>query len=725
MRIQEKNHRFTNKLVRATSPYLRQHAHNPVFWYPWGEEALEQAKVEDKPILLSIGYSTCYWCHVMEREVFENPSIASLMNEKFINIKVDREEHPQLDEIYMTARQLMTHEGGWPNNVFLTPDLKPFYAGGTYGATEAYGKPAFPRLLDAMYAQWMNERGKTMEFAEQTLDAMQHFMVAKHGGEVASYTPMIESARAALTKHYDAEAGGFFRAPKFPQENYLQFLLADDKEDSHHMAIHSLKAMAAGGIQDQVGCGFHRYAVDKNWFVPHFEKMLYTQALLARCYSEAAQKTGNEYLADVAKSICEYVGGAFTDGNGAFYAAIDAETDGVEGAYYAWNSRDLEKILSKEEAAFFIAHYGLADIPRVGNHKHPDGDVVLLRKPMDELAEAQGRPYIQIASMCGQVMNKLLKHRNLHRKPPHLDNKIIVSWNGLMIDALAYAGRVFSRQDYIERAYKAADYLLQYGIDDAGRLVRTVMQRRGEHPATLEDYAYLIKGLLSLHQAIPGDEMLLAAIHLTELAEELFEDQTEGGFFTTQEDDFPLLRVKNGDDGALPNANAIMAENYLTLYHLTGKENCHAQAKKILDFFLSGDSKMWIEFTSMLRVAMLLEKSPIMLPVPEETVLAATATRKNNLLLVEITLQEGWHIREDVLQLSVFAPGVHVGKWEMPPAENLDGSLAYKGKINLSVPMLFSSANTTILPMKVMIAYHPCTEGRCFAQVRDVIDVGI
>lgn len=607
MQIDEKNPSFSNPLARSSSPYLRQHSKNPVYWYPWGEEALKRARDENKPILLSIGYSTCYWCHVMEREVFENLSIASLMNRDFINIKIDREEHPQIDEIYMTARQLMTHEGGWPNTVFLTPDLKPFYAGGTYSAREAYGKPAFPRLLEWLNNAWQTEREEVLRIAEDTTQLMKNFLTPRTGELLDDYSEVVAEARAALEKHHDAQSGGFFKAPKFPQENYLQFLLTHYEitrdQNSLDMAVFSLGKMAAGGINDQVGCGFHRYAVDKDWFVPHFEKMLYTQGLLARCYTDAARITGNPYLASIARSICDFVSGVLTHPRGAFYAAIDAETDEVEGAYYAWKTEEMEKILTKDEIAFFIHHYGLANIPHFPGHKHPEGEVIIARMPLYEAALAQNRPYSEIAGLAGGIMNKLLAVRN-NRKAPHLDEKIIVSWNGLMIDAMANAGRQFSYTPYIERAARAAEYILKHGLNAQGHLARCVTHGTAEHLATLEDYAYFIRGLLTLHQAGGDTQMLAAATHLMQQAESLFGDADAPGFFTTQESDAMIIRIKNGDDSSLPNANAVMAQNYLTIAALTHDAQCIRKAHDMLDIFLSGSGKMWIEYTGMLRLAM-------------------------------------------------------------------------------------------------------------------------
>jgi uncharacterized protein YyaL (SSP411 family) len=737
MRIHEKGEIFTNRLIQATSPYLRQHAKNPVDWYPWGFEAIDRAKAENKPIFLSVGYSTCYWCHVMEREVFENPSIASVMNKYFINIKVDREEHPQVDEIYMAARQLMTQEGGWPNNVFLTPNLMPFYAGGTYAATAKYNKPAFTDLLHSVQVEWEEEPEKIKDIALKIATAMQEHLMVEAGEPYTDFSPMIGHARAQLAKHHDVESGGFFQAPKFPQENYLQFLLAHfiatRDQSSLDMALFSLRKMAAGGINDHVGAGFHRYAVDRDWMVPHFEKMLYTQGMLARIYTEAAQLSGNSYLTDIAMSICDFVAGPFTDGRGAFYSAIDAETDGVEGAYYAWTTDELEQILSPDEIDFFIHHYALADIPHFPGHKHPDGEVILARQPLDEASAAQKLQYEQIAQVCGSVMNKLLSARNMKRIAPHLDNKIIVGWNGLMIDGLAYAGIVFKRPDYIQRAHRAADYLLRTAIDNNGQLSRTVMHGKAQNKATLEDYAYLVRGLLTLHRADSAYGLLTPALQLMESAEALLRDKESEGFFTAQDNDIIPMRIKNGDDSALPNANATMAQNYLTLFVLTGEPSYREKAEKIVHFFISGEHN-WLEFTSMLTVAIQLQQRvdvTALAQVQEKEKIVAMSGEvvptgpKNYSLKLVLNIKDGWHIQPDASQqpdgtatyISVQAPGVYVADYPFPKA----AGGVYRGKVELAMPLVLSAQQQVRPEIRVMIGYHPCNETACFAAINDAI----
>lgn len=732
---------FSNPLIHSLSPYLRQHAHNPVYWYPWGAEALARAKAEDKPILLSIGYSTCYWCHVMEREVFENPSIATVMNRLFINIKVDREEHPHLDDIYMTARQLLTQEGGWPNNIFLTPDLKPFYAGGTYGATDMYGKPAFPRLVEWLSDAWVNKREDTLRAANELTALMQNFLVETPAeSSPALITQAIVSARAALAKYHDEISGGFFQAPKFPQENYLQFLLTHHAQtgdkSSLDMAAFTLGKMAAGGIYDHVGCGFHRYAVDKDWMVPHFEKMLYTQGLLANCYRQAAQATGSFYFEDMARGTCEFIAGPFTDGDGAFYAALDAETDGVEGAYYAWTRKEIESLLTSDEAKFFVHHYGLAEIPHFPGHKHPEGEVIIARAPLAEAALQQNLPYENIAMLAGGVLNKLLEHRNL-RPSVGLDEKIITGWNGLMIDALAAAGAAFNEQDYVKRARKAADYFLEHAIDNDGNLMRCVVGGRAMHRASLDDYAYLIKGLLSLHTASKDKPMLDAATQLTARVEELFSDDNPG-FFFTQADEPALVRIKSGDDSTLPNPNAIMAHNYITLFEITQDATYQHKARALIEFFISGE-KNWLEYTTMLSAAMRIGLYTFLTQnasePPQKTNVVRTRVELPPLaagevgeMRIALLIQPGYHIAPfftqsspDMIptQLSLQGTGLQLMGLEYPEPALIEGKLGYQGEITViaRVKRLEGVA-------RLLLRYQPCTSAACFNVVDDVVAIG-
>lgn len=750
MKTLERNPRFTNPLAQATSPYLKQHAHNPVFWYPWGAEALAVARKENKPILLSIGYSTCYWCHVMEREVFENLSIAALMNRFFVNIKVDREEHPEIDDIYMVARQLMTHEGGWPNNVFLTPDLKPFYAGGTFGPEETYGKPAFPRLLEWVHYSWTTQETEVRATADNITEAMKpHLIYLPPEGELqADAAGKSAQLFSQLSQYFDERAGGFFQAPKFPHECYLAFLLGYHEHTGDvralEMVTKSLSRMAAGGLYDHVGCGFHRYAVDKDWLVPHFEKMLYNQAQLARLYTDAARITGNPYFADVAMSVLDFVSGPMTSGTGAFYSAIDAETDAVEGAYYVWSAEELQKILTPDEITFFTHFYNLAELPHFPGHKHPDGQVVSARAPLDVMAAEAGMPYVQLAAMAAQLMNKLLQVRN-RREAPGLDDKIITGWNGLMMDAFAHAGRVLGKPNYVARARQAADFLLEHAIDNDGGLKRIVTSGPAQIDATLEDYAMLVRGLISLHRAAPDDSLLESTISLMQRAEELFHDAPDRGYFFMHRSDNLLMRLKSGDDGALPNANAVMLQNLTDLFAITKDTMWRDKAQAQADYFLGGNTRVLAEFATMLQAALTLEeavhgKTPKTvqlftppaqpLSAPDDVVTVSTDIT-GSLLTVTLTIKEGWHINAArtlqrfliPTQLDVQGEGVKVDHMDFPAATYIPGAkddlvAVYEGASEIKTQLSWP-AGAPRPPLKVRLRFQPCSGTLCHAP-RDI-----
>jgi uncharacterized protein len=680
----------------------------------------------------------------MEREVFENLSIASLMNKSFINIKVDREEHPELDEIYMVARQLITQEGGWPNNVFLTPDLKPFYAGGTYAPDDSYGRPAFPRLIEWLNYAWTTQEASVRNTAEEITKAVKEYLTFKTPENATSdMRGQADKLFAMLKGYHDERSGGFFQAPKFPHESYLSFLLAYHEATGNMAALdiaaHSLGKMAAGGIYDHVGCGFHRYAVDKEWYVPHFEKMLYSQAQLARVYTDAARITDNAYFTDIAKSVLDFVSGPMTDGNGAFYAAIDAETDGVEGAYYAWTSQELEALLTPEETQFFIAFYALADIPSFPGHKHTEGQVIVARKPLAQAAIEQDMPYVQLAAMAGQIMNKLLVERN-KRKAPNLDDKIIVSWNGMMIDAFAHAAYVFNEPRYVQIARKAADYILEHAIDNDGRLCRIVAGGKAQVPATLEDYAYLIKGLLSLWRAKPDEMLLEVAVSMFERAEELFGDPDAPGYFYTQDSQHLLMRFKNGDDSAIPSANAIMLDNLLALHDIKKDESYRDKAMALAGFFLDGTTRVLVEFAATLQGA--LKLNPIVrigelpdkegLPADEDTVKASLSLSKNE-LTVTLDIEEGWHINANKVsqpflvatQLDVQGEGVELVEiiWPEPvkKPDALSGEVlpVYEGKVKIKARLKLADSGKKRPAVKALIRFQPCSRTLCHA-VRDV-----
>lgn len=590
MKPLEKPPQFTNRLAGAPSPYLRQHQHNPVMWYPWGSEALELARAQDKPILLSTGYSSCYWCHVMEREVFENPSIAAFMNEHFINIKLDREEYPEIDEIYMVARQLLTREGGWPNNVFLTPDLKPFFAGGTFGAQDMGERPAFPRLLEWLRHEWVMKRDEIERNAEDIYRLMQEFL--RSGQQrtsnnvqtaIDTFAPMLVER---LISMHDEVAGGFGKQPKFLHETYLDFLIHAGHTLQHKQALdtaaYSMLAMSAGGVYDQVGCGFHRYAIDRHWYVPHFEKMLYNQALCASIYTQLYALSNNPLFSDIARGTLEFVAGPMTSKEGGFYAAIDAETEGVEGAYYAWTTETLQRELTEEELAFFTYYYALADVPHYPGHAKTPGQVIVARSPLWDAAKKDNMPYEQLAALSGQAMNKLLSIRN-QREAPLLDDKIIASWNGLMIAAFADAYRIFQKEKYLLIAERAADFILREMQDGGGFISRIHAQGQAYIPGQLEDYSYLAHGLIALHRASPGKGWLEKAEQLLDAAEQLFLDPDTQRYALNVPPDNMVISITHATDSTLPSPVAVLLNCQIDIYAITKKKKWLQRVRSLAD----------------------------------------------------------------------------------------------------------------------------------------------
>jgi len=578
--------RAPNRLVHSSSPYLRQHANNPVDWYPWGEEAINLAKKLNKPIFLSVGYSTCYWCHVMERDVFENESIAMLMNEWFVNIKVDREERPDIDEIYMKARQLITREAGWPNNMFLTPDLDPFFGGGTFASDNRYGTVPFTEILQWIDNSWKNDNAKVLESASQVTMAVRTLMEHYDPPVERIEDPMkpAEKLFHYLCEHYDDREGGFYQAPKFPHEGYYQFLFEYHRKTGNkealEMASLSLKKIAAGGIHDQIGGGFHRYAVDRYWRVPHFEKMLYNQALMVDAYTDSYELTGKAYHKDIAADLIRFVLHRMRDEGGAFYSALDAETDGIEGAYYAWEESELQALLSEEEFVLFQKCYALAEVPTFPGHHALKGKVIHARDHLIQLANDKNIPYEELHAKLKPIHAKLLAARD-KRKLPHLDKKIIASWNGLMIEALAKAGKVFGEKSYIEAAAKAASFILEKMHLPDGRLSRIWGYGEALEHAYLEDYSFLIAGLLSLHQATGEKRWLEQAIALEDTAEKMFHDDAHGGYFYTDGDEHLIARIKTAHDSAIPSCTGVMLQNLDILYALTKDASYKAIADKL------------------------------------------------------------------------------------------------------------------------------------------------
>ncbi len=550
--------RQPNRLIHQTSPYLLQHAYNPVDWYPWGPEALAQAARLKRPILLSIGYSSCHWCHVMERESFENESIARLMNDHFVCVKVDREERPDLDEIYMQATlALNRNQGGWPMTVFLTPDQKPFFAGTYFPPEDRWGRPGFPTLLQKIAEYWEKDRDGVVAQAASLTARLQE------GGHAPSPTTVgeaeLDTAVTQFAEDFDAKHGGFGGAPKFPPATGLSLLLHcyQRTNDAHTLTMvrKTLDAMAAGGIYDQVGGGFARYSTDERWLVPHFEKMLYDNALLARVYVEAYQVTGDKNYRRVACETLDYILNEMTSPEGGFYSATDADSEGVEGKFFVWTAEEIRMAVdSDEDARRFCAYYDVTD---GGNWEHKN--VLHTPKSIDVVANELGISADELQQTLDRVKPKVYAAR-AKRIAPGLDDKVITAWNGMMISAMAEAGRVFDMPRYCDAACRASDFLLASLSKPDGRLLRTYRAGTAHLDAYLEDYAYFAEGLIETYEAGGSERYLSEAARLAERLLADFADETHGGFFTTATGHEALImRSREGPDGATPSGNAVAA----------------------------------------------------------------------------------------------------------------------------------------------------------------------
>jgi uncharacterized protein YyaL (SSP411 family) len=568
-----------NRLARETSPYLLQHAHNPVDWYPWGPEALERAQREQRPILLSIGYAACHWCHVMERESFENEAIAKLMNESFVCIKVDREERPDLDDIYMSATVAMSGSGGWPMTVFLTPDQQPFFAGTYFPPVDRYGRPGFRTVLQKLSELWQNEREALLGQAQELTEHVRQL-----SGPGASGTLQLESQRAAvgqLAQSYDRRHGGFGHAPKFPPSQSLELLLRYVRRTGDAEAIGMLRGtldgMKSGGMYDQLGGGFARYSTDERWHVPHFEKMLYDNAQLAKVYTEAFQLTGEPEYARIATETLDYVLREMQSPEGGYYSATDADSEGVEGKFFVWEPHELEELLGATDAERFAAYY---DVTVEGNWEGLN--VLRVQRSHAEVAAELGISEDELRASLARARPTLYRARQ-KRVPPLLDDKILVAWNGLMIEALAVAARVFPSFGYAESAAKAAGFIAsRLGRDDGG-LYRTYRAGKAHLAAYLEDYAYLTQGLISLFEATGDDRHLEEATRLGKRLRTDFGDAQGGPFYQTAHDHEQLIaRVRDGHDGALPNPNAIAAHALARLARHQGRPEWEERAREAL-----------------------------------------------------------------------------------------------------------------------------------------------
>jgi len=590
MTPESKKDKSTNRLIHEKSPYLLQHAHNPVDWYPWGKEAFERAGKENKPVFLSIGYATCHWCHVMEKESFENPEVARLMNETLISIKVDREERPDIDTVYMKVCQILTGSGGWPLTIIMTPDKKPFFAATYIPKENRFGRLGMLELIPRIQGLWENNRAELETSADNIVTSLKESAASRQGEDPGEDT--LDAAYHQLEQQFDAEHGGFGISPKFPAAHTLLFLLRywrrTGNENALQMVEKTLQSMRRGGLFDHIGYGFHRYSTDAHWMVPHFEKMLYDQALLAMAYTEAFQVTGNHDYKNTAKEIFAYVLRDMTSPEGAFYSAEDADSEGEEGKFYLWTSGELEKILSKEDADLALRVFNVekdGNFAEEASGRKTGTNILHQKKSLAEIASELKLSQKALSQNLESIRVSLFKTRE-KRVRPLKDDKVLADWNGLMIAALAKAAVALDEPAYETAAQKAAGFILRLMRDKQGRLFHRNRGGQSSITAFLDDYAFLIWGLLELYEATFDARFLKEALELNEILINHFWDDKEGGFYFTPDDgEQLLLRQKELYDGAIPSGNSVQMLNLLRLTRLTSNPEFEEKAAQTTRIF--------------------------------------------------------------------------------------------------------------------------------------------
>jgi uncharacterized protein YyaL (SSP411 family) len=784
----ESKGRQTNRLSRETSPYLLSHAHNPVDWYPWGPEALERAKKEDKPIFLSIGYSSCHWCHVMEKKVFSDPEIARYMNEHFVNIKVDREERPDLDDVYMTALHVYysamgsPQNGGWPLSIFLTPEGRPI-GGGTYFPPEDdNGRPGFPTVLKRVVALWRDERAQVEKNAEIIADGTRATLKTKPRLLAGPFDhTIVAPVLKELGDSYDDAYGGFGYTskspdrPKFPVPSKLALLQYEAKrrnnEQAGKMLYQTLDKMAAGGIYDHVGGGFHRYSTDRYWRVPHFEKMLYDNAQLVDVYAEAYRHTNQKHYKDVVEETIEFVFRELRDAGGAFYAALDADSEGVEGKFYVWTDRELAKVLTVDERSVCNAVYGTG-----GEQNFEIGHVLERKQSIDDVAKRLKMPALELEQRRLEIGKKLLAARQ-HRRRPNRDDKILVSWNGLMIQALAKTGVILQKPEYVQAAEKAANFILTEMRDDQGRLLHSFAGGKAKLNAYLDDYAYLNEGLLALHLATGDDKWANAARRLSDLQLQMFWDEEgKGCFFTSHHHEELLARTKNPYDSVLPSGNSVSVRNLLRLASFSKQPEYRDRARETLELFApliqaspGGLTNMALALSEFLDTADTAGRSPrIRGPkmgiTPDSNIILASGSDEDSSksskkpqakpevvtaqaylsvdklppgktckLLVQLQIIEGWHIhanppgdpdldQETDIELEESELGIELTKLRYPKGKSVPRAPGekpqslYMGKVKvvgeLEVPENAAGGEGELI---VTVRFQACDDAKCLA----------
>ena len=595
----KKKEKYVNRLAKESSPYLLQHKNNPVDWYPWGREAFDKAKELDRPIFLSIGYSTCHWCHVMEHESFEDEQVAQLLNKNYISIKVDREELPEIDHVYMSVCQAMTGKGGWPLTIIMTPSKEPFFAGTYFSKTGRFGRPGMLELLPSISDAWKNKREDLLISAKK----VNSFLMESNKKEIGEDLDqsVLENAYAQFVSKYDKINGGFSTQPKFPSAHNLIYLLRyhymNGDTTSLMMVENTLQKMRLGGIFDQIGYGFHRYSTDKEWLVPHFEKMLYDQAMLTMAYTEAYQITQNQLYQNISEEILTYVDRDMTDKRGGFYSAEDADSEGEEGLFYLWTLQELQKITSKDDFSFLTDLYSLdssGNFKDEATRQFTGKNIFHLKNLINDKSKSK-----QIKEINNNLFN--IRKKRIH---PLKDNKILTDWNGLMIVAYAKAGIAFNNKSFINTAEKSTQFILNNLTDNNGRLIKRYRNGVSGLDAHLDDYAFMIWGLLELYEATFKPSYLSEAISLNRImVDEFWSD--EGGFYLGSDKSEQLIvRSLTGYDGAIPSGNAIAAYNLLKLTRLTGEEKWAEMAQKLFKVFSNDIKNTPIGYTSTLSAFM-------------------------------------------------------------------------------------------------------------------------
>jgi uncharacterized protein YyaL (SSP411 family) len=578
--------RKANRLIDEKSPYLLQHAHNPVDWFPWCPEAFEKAKKRNKPIFLSVGYSTCHWCHVMEKESFEDLEVAALMNELFVSIKVDREERPDIDHVYMTVCQMLTGSGGWPLTIIMTPDEKPFYAATYIPKDSRFGRLGMTQLIPRIRELWVNRQSEILTSAAKILDVLE-----KTGRDEPGETlgrEVLDKAFDEMTNRFDSRFGGFSDAPKFPTAHNHLFLLRYWRRTGNRKALDmvekTLQAMRMGGIYDHLGYGFHRYATDREWLVPHFEKMLYDQAMLALAYLEAHQATGNQVYGETASEVFEYVLRDLTAPAGGFYSAEDADSEGVEGKFYVWTPAEVQAILGATDAELFCNVFRLeteGNFNEEATGRATGANILHLKKTMAELAKDLHLNEDELRSQLELIRQKLFKLRE-NRIHPHKDDKILTDWNGLMIAALARGSQVLGNDRYARAAERAADFLLGEMRRADGRLLHRFRDGEAKIEAHLDDYAFMVWGLLEIYEANFDTRFLKSALELNrDMISHFWDEDLGGAFFTPDDGERLIVRKKEVYDGAIPSGNSVVMHNFLKLARFTGNTDLEGKAERI------------------------------------------------------------------------------------------------------------------------------------------------